>query len=48
MVNEEVILFFTVQEENHFLCKISGSLFTSFIYFYVVVACIIMYCQDYQ
>ena len=42
-VNKQIILWFTVQEEDQFLCKISGSLFTSFITcFYMVVACIIM------
>ena len=41
MVNEEIILRFTVQEEHQFLCKISGSLFTSFTCFYIVVVCIV-------
>ena len=45
-VNDEIVLCFTVQEEDQFLCKISGSLFTLFTCFYMVVACIIMYCQQ--
>ena len=47
-VNQEIMLQFIIQEEDQFLCKISGSLFTSFTCFYMVVACIVMYCQDYQ
>ena len=48
--NEEIILCFTVQEEDQFLYKISGSLCSHCLYtcFYMVVACIIMYCQHYQ
>ena len=41
-LTNEIILCFTVQEEDRFLCKISGSLFACF---YMVVACITMYCQ---
>ena len=39
---KELMKKFTVQEEDQFLCKISGSLFTSFTCSYMVVACITM------
>ena len=45
-VNEKIILCYTVQGEDQFPCKSSGSWFTRIISYDIDMACIIMYCQD--
>ena len=45
-VNEKIILRYTVQDNDQFPCKGSGSWFIRIISYDIDMACIIMYCQD--
>ena len=45
-VNEKIILRYTVQDNDQFPCKSSGSWFMRIINYDIDMACIIMYCQD--
>ena len=45
-VDEKIILRYTVQDDDQFPCKSSGSWFIRIISYDIDMAYIIMYCQD--